>query len=365
MRTNRLLTSLSALLVLGLVAVPSAAAGKSPRVKNGIVQACLATKGKKAQRGTIRVVNSPRQCKKKKGEQALTWALVGTASGGTGTEGATGPQGPTGPQGATGAPGTAGPAGEPGGQGEKGSAATIEDTLKETIATQSKEIEVLLGKVGTLGDELLDLEDGLGTVKTSVTNLGTSVNKSLDDVKTELNGTIDGVETNLEGQIGTLKTNVVDPLVSKVGLLDALEPLTGKVDALEELPGRVDSLAASLTKLEPLTDNVKVLNELPGKVTDLSGTVTELAPLTDKVTQLAALPGEVGLLQGATEGLKSTTQTLGLKVASQCTSLGEVVTQANGLGGALGELLDSLRAIPLLGSLVGPTLPGNTTSVTC
>jgi hypothetical protein len=143
--------------MLGLVLAPLAGA-KGPAIKNGVVHACLKTKGKKSQRGTIHVVNSPKQCKKK-GERPLTWSLVGTSS--TGTERAAGPQGPVGPGGAAGtagAPGPTGTTGTTGTTGEKGSAATVDDQLKETINEQTKEIQVLLSKVGSLTTEVLGLE---------------------------------------------------------------------------------------------------------------------------------------------------------------------------------------------------------------
>ncbi|HVV90662.1 MAG TPA: hypothetical protein VHB53_09225 [Solirubrobacterales bacterium] len=258
MRTKWLLTSLSALLVLGLVVVPLAAAGKGPRVKNGIVNACLETKGKKSERGTIRVVNSPRQCKKRKGEQALTWALAGTAGNGGGTDGAAGPQGPVGPQGATGATGAAG---ERGAQGESGAAATIETKLKETITTQAKEIEDLAGHVVTLTGEVLGLER-------------------------ELENTIDGVRADL----GSFEATTNQSIATVQATAEA-----GKELAKEALD--------------------------------------EIAPLQD--------------------GL-----------AGQCSSLGEVVTQANGLGGALGELLGVGAVKTLLGGLL-PKVPAETTPVTC
>jgi|GEM_PF-4758016 len=348
MRTKWIVTSLSALLVLGLVLAPLAVAGKGPRVKNGIVHACLKTKGKKAQRGTIRVVSSPRQCKKKKGERALTWTLAGAPSGGTGAEGPAGPRGETGPAGAT---------GERGPQGESGPTVTVEDPLAETVAGQSKEIQVLLGKVGSLTGELLDLEKGLGTVKTSLTDLGTNLDKSLADVKTDLNGTIGGVKTDLEGQLGGLKTNVVDPLVSKVDLLGALEPLTDNVDVLNELPGKVTNLLAAVNGLEPLTD----------QVTNLSTTVGELAPLTDKVTQLVALPGEVNLLQGTTAGLATTlTET----TSSTCKQLGILGEGVNTLGSSLTDLVGHLTvSLPVIGPILQigeePPVPGTIDSPKC
>jgi hypothetical protein len=117
MRTKLLLTMSSALLVLGLVLAPLAAAGKGPRVKNGVVHACLKTKGKKSQRGTIHVVDSAKQCNRKKGEQALTWSL-GTST--TGTQGPAGPAGETGAAGPTGKAGAAGANGANGGVGNTG-----------------------------------------------------------------------------------------------------------------------------------------------------------------------------------------------------------------------------------------------------
>jgi hypothetical protein len=70
MRTKVLLSTSSVLLVLGLVLVPLAAAGKSPVVKNGVIHACLKTKGKKSQRGTIHVVSSARSGWSRRGHRS-------------------------------------------------------------------------------------------------------------------------------------------------------------------------------------------------------------------------------------------------------------------------------------------------------
>jgi hypothetical protein len=142
MRTKRIVTCSSALLVLGLVLAPLAAAGKGPRVKNGVVHACLKTKGKKAQRGTIHVVSSPKQCKKKKGEQALTWSL---------TE-------------ATGAAGTAGTAGV---QNLPATVNTLTATTSSLTAgaTNCKQIATLGEGVNTLGTSVTGLATHLATVK--------------------------------------------------------------------------------------------------------------------------------------------------------------------------------------------------------
>ncbi|HVX33602.1 MAG TPA: collagen-like protein [Solirubrobacterales bacterium] len=215
MRTRRFFTCLS-LAVLGLTLVPPAGA-TGLRVTNGVVHACLKTKGKKSERGTIHVVNSPKQCKKTRGERPLTWSLDPSSATATGPAGATAPTGATGPSGATGPAGPQGAAGTPGPAGPTGQAAPpgVVDTLKETISTQGREIEALLGKIGSLTGELVDLENSLGTTKST------------------LEGTIGGVKTSLEGQLGGLKTSVVDPLASKLGSLETLaDGLTATTNTL-------------------------------------------------------------------------------------------------------------------------------------
>src|SRR3954452_6518176 len=143
MRTKPILLLSAAFLVLGLVLAALAAAGQRPLVKNGVIHACLVTKGKKSQRGTIHVVSSAGKCNKRKGEQALTWGVVGPA-------GANGAPGPAGAPGANGTTGGAGATGATGAQGEKGSSAVIENSLKETIVQQGKTIELLTNEVETL-----------------------------------------------------------------------------------------------------------------------------------------------------------------------------------------------------------------------
>src|ERR1700749_5045521 len=137
MRLKWIATCSSALvLVVALLVAPLASAGTSPRIKGGVIHACMKTKGKKSQRGTIRVVSSAKQCKKNKGEKPLTWSLVGTtgAQGTTGPEGQAGAKGTSGTSGTTGstgsngaavADGTNGATGPRGERGEKGSAATL------------------------------------------------------------------------------------------------------------------------------------------------------------------------------------------------------------------------------------------------
>lgn len=273
MRPKRIFTCSTALLLLGLAIAPLATA-KGLKVRNGVVHACLMTKGKKSERGTIHVVNSPKQCKKRKDERPLTWALAGPTTAGTGGEGATGPQGPTGPQGATGATGPAGATGGAGGQGEKGSAAAVEEQLKETIVDQSKEIQVLLGKVDSLTTEVLDLEEGLGTVRSSVTDLGQSVNDSLGSLKTELDGNLDTVKTNLEGTIEGAQTNLATLTGTVNGLTTTTNGLTTSLQktcqqvrtvgtGLESTGTALHQLGTHLTTVTVLTIPILSLGEVP------------------------------------------------------------------------------------------------------
>jgi uncharacterized protein YoxC len=290
MRTKWILIPASVLLVLCLVSAPFAAA-KGLKIKNGIVHACLKTKGKKSQRGTIHVVNSPKQCKKRKGERALTWSLAGTtgANGTNGTDGAAGPEGPTGPRGATGSPGTAGTSGAP---GVEGSAAVVEDTLKETINSQTKEIQLLLGKVGSLTTEVLDLEkglgtveEGLGTVNTTVGDLGDSVYESLGDLRANADGPVSAV--------------------------NALAPLSGEVEALKELP---DTVAALTSNLGEVSGTVTALN---GTVDTLGGTVTGLTSTTGALTtQLTKTCEQVGTVGKGLETTGTALTTLGTKLST-------------------------------------------------
>jgi hypothetical protein len=341
MRTKRILTCLSALAVFGLTQSPLADA-RGLKVKNGIVHACLKTKGKKSQRGTIRVVNSPKQCKKKKGERPLTWSLAGPSRPAAGAAGPAGPPGPAGAQGATGAAGPVGPTGGNGGQGEKGSAAEVEELLKETISEQQKEIQVLLGNVGTLTTEVIDLESGLGTVKSSVAGLGQTVDESLGDLKTELNGNLASVKTDLEGTIGGVRT----------GLEGSIESVQTDLGGLE---GNVDGLVAAVNGLEPLSGEVEALKELPATVAALTsnlgtvtGTVNELKPLAGSVEALEKLPATVTALNGTVGGLTATTGTLTSQLTKTCEQVGTVGAGLESTGAALTNLGTHLTTVTVL-----------------
>src|ERR1700761_8012513 len=115
------------LVALGLFLVPLASAASTPSVQNGVVHACMKVKGKKAQRGMIRIVGPTQKCNTKQGWKALSWNI-------TGVTGAKGDNGAPGPAGAKGVNGNNGSNGAAGAQGEKGSAATVETQLKEVIS---------------------------------------------------------------------------------------------------------------------------------------------------------------------------------------------------------------------------------------
>jgi Collagen triple helix repeat (20 copies) len=345
-------------IVLGLVLAPLASAGNSPRVTGGVIHACMKTKGKKSQRGTLRIVNSAKQCKKKKGEKALTWGLVGPTT--AGPQGATGSQGPTGPNGATGTTGANGAtgtngttgangeAGTRGEKGEKGSAATLENQLEEVIDEQTKEIELLSGKVLTLTGELLDLENGLDTVKGTVTDLGNTLNNSVANLKTEVGGTINGLENEIGGLAG--KLGLLEPLSGKVALLEGLEPLLAKVGDLEKLPGEVQTLTTAVGNVTPLIAKVASLEDL--KLGSLTGKVEELEPLLAKVGTLEKLPGEVAKLApltGEVGLLKTTSAVLGEQVAGACTGLTATTARLESVGTSLNKLGNKLTTVKILG----------------
>lgn len=239
MRTRPFLTTASVILVLGLVVPALAVAGRGPVARGGIVHACLKTKGKKSQRGTIRVVASARQCRRAKGERALAWSLLGSG-GKQGMPGLQGPAGPAGPIGADGAPGAQGP------RGERGPAATIEDQLKETIADQSRTIEQLTTRVTSLTGELTDLE-----------------------------GSIEGVEAAVGGVEGTLGT------------------VQGTAEAAEAAAASAIQQAGELTT--KVAGQCSVLGQVVGQTNSLTNGVGEI------VGGLGALLGVPPTLPGTTE----------------------------------------------------------------
>lgn len=134
-------------------------AAKNPLSKDGVIYACYKVKGK--ERGALRVVRHPRACRKLRGWHRTAWSAIDSfgVSGQHGAAGANGGGGPPGPQGAP------GQSGEPGQQGVAG---TVEQSLIETIQTQSLQIDELTEQVTTLTGDVTVLgetvEDVCGQV---------------------------------------------------------------------------------------------------------------------------------------------------------------------------------------------------------
>jgi hypothetical protein len=238
MRSRATISSYACLLLCAVFLAVAATADAVPLAKGGVIHACVLTKGKKASRGFVRIVAKAKACKKSKGERPISWSAAAT-SGVNGANGTAGPKGASGPAGANGA------GGAPGAQGEKGSAATLEKTLEETLAQQTKQVTELTAKVTSLTQELLGLETGLGKLEglsktvegltseltplkalpTTVANLGTNV--------TELTGKVG----TTEGLVGTLQTTVGKTC-------EGLKTVTGQTNVLS---GGLKSLTESLS----------------------------------------------------------------------------------------------------------------------
>jgi Collagen triple helix repeat (20 copies) len=194
------------LVALGLIVAPLASAATTPSVQNGVVHACMKVKGKRSQRGMIRIVGPTQKCNTKKGWKALNWNITGAA----GAKGDTGAQGSAGAKGVAGANGSTGAQGA---QGPQGSAATVESQLKEVIAAQTTKIEQLTNEVSTLTGGLLNLTSTVqgvkGTVDSTVTSLTSLTGKvgtqcaGLNSVSTEANGLLGGIN-QLTGVLGIL-----------------------------------------------------------------------------------------------------------------------------------------------------------------
>jgi hypothetical protein len=197
------------LVALGLFVAPLASAASTPSVQNGVVHACMKVKGKKAQRGMIRIVGPTQKCNAKLGWKALDWNITGVA----------GPQGDNGAQGAKGAAGTNGTngsTGAQGAQGPQGSSATVETQLKEIIAAQTDKIEKLTNEVSVLTGGLLNLTSTVqgvkGTLDSTVTSLTGLTGKvgtqctALNSVTTQANGLLSGIN-QLTGVLGVLVPN--------------------------------------------------------------------------------------------------------------------------------------------------------------
>jgi hypothetical protein len=203
-----------ACVVAGLLGVGVAPALAAPVGADGVIHACLLTKGKKSMRGLLRVVAKPQACRKAKGEKPIAWNVGGTA-------GSPGPSGQAGPTGATGAQGASGPSGAAGLRGETGppgSAAALEKTVTETLTKQAAKITELSGEVTTLTQELLSLESGLTGVEGTVGGLGSN----LTALSATVGKTCAGLES-VTGQTNALRTTLVG-VNTALGLVKALVP---------------------------------------------------------------------------------------------------------------------------------------------
>lgn len=119
-RTKKLATRA---LALGACAAAVAGVAYGSTGTGGVINACAKARGaEEGQRGALRVVSAPGDCKKN--ETALSWNEEGPAGarGPAGPAGPAGPEGPAGPQGETGATGAQGERGPVGPQGEAGPA---------------------------------------------------------------------------------------------------------------------------------------------------------------------------------------------------------------------------------------------------
>jgi hypothetical protein len=195
------------LVALGLFVAPLASAATTPSVQNGVVHACMKVKGKKAQRGMIRIVGPTQKCNAKQGWKALNWNITGAA-------GAKGDNGAPGPAGAKGVSGANGSTGAQGSQGPQGSAATVETQLKEIIAAQTDKIEKLTNEVSLLTGGLLNLTSTVqgvkGTLDSTVTSLTGLTGKvggqctALNEVSKQANGLSGGLTELLTTTLGGL-----------------------------------------------------------------------------------------------------------------------------------------------------------------
>jgi outer membrane murein-binding lipoprotein Lpp len=216
---NKLIASLVPVLLvaLGLLFAPLASAATSPSVRNGVVHACMKVKGKPAQRGMIRIVGPTQKCNRKRGWKALNWNITGAA----GAKGDTGPQGSGGSQGADGATGAEGK------RGEQGSGATVENQLKEVIASQAKEIEKLTDEVSTLSSGLGTVE---GTVGTALATANTA--KTTAETATDKAGEAVTSVTTLAGKVSGQCSALNEVSTQANELTAGVSELTGALNAV-------------------------------------------------------------------------------------------------------------------------------------
>jgi hypothetical protein len=173
-------------MTVGVGSASARPAGKNPLSKDGVIYACYKVKGK--ERGSLRVVRHPRACRKLRGWHRTAWSAVDSFGvsgqhGAAGTAGGNGGAGPAGPQGAPGQPGEA---------GQPGVAGTVEQSLIETIQTQSLQIDELTDEVTTLTGQLTGLVSNVAGLEGDVGGLEGAVGSLTGDV-TLLGETVEDV----------------------------------------------------------------------------------------------------------------------------------------------------------------------------
>jgi hypothetical protein len=139
-------------------------------------RACVKAKGKN--RGALRLVPSPRGCKRLRGWRPVAWSasISSSATGQSGSQGAGGEQG---------LQGNPGPEGK---EGQQGVAGQVEKSLVDTIQTQSVKIDELTDEVANLEGDLADLEGTVGETCSQLTTLTGQSDEIVSGVTTpELN----------------------------------------------------------------------------------------------------------------------------------------------------------------------------------
>lgn len=203
---------LAALTVTLFGAAEADANGKrKPMGKDGKVHACYKVKGK--DRGTVRLVRHPRACRKLRGWHRLSWGVQGLAGApGKSGFGVNGLPGLPGPQ------GVPGPAGEQGPAGAQGSAGEFEQTLIETVETQTVEIEELTSQVTSLTGQVTGLGGDLAGVATDLVDLEGTVEGACTQLAA-VTGTVDDLIGGVTGisLIGELVTLVIPELPALLG----------------------------------------------------------------------------------------------------------------------------------------------------
>lgn len=184
------LATIAAALLLSTAGPASAA---KPFAKKGVIHACIKAKGKN--KGALRVVAAKRACKRMRGWRALSWSAKGQAGRDAQANGGQpGPQGSPGPEGKPGQPGAAG---------------QVEQSLLETIQTQSAQINALTEQVTDLSGKVLSLEGGLSAVTGDLANLEGTVGEACGQLSV-LTTQADEILSSLLGSTVAVLGNLLD-----------------------------------------------------------------------------------------------------------------------------------------------------------